>query len=168
MTTVSRTTRLGLIGLIVSAVILALALLQHGLAAAAPTAPTAAGVTVQPTSGAQNANPGTSVTYTVRVTNTGSASDIITLTVTGQAWPTGIFTTPKTVIITNTTILIQRNPGDGRNVQVVVAIPAGVAGGDQDVTTFRARSQTDPSVSAIATLTTKARYRLYLPLALRD
>jgi len=160
-----RATRLALIGLMVSAVILVLALLQFGLAAAAPTA---AGVTVQPTTGAQNANPGTSVTYTVRVTNTGSATDIFTLTVTGQAWATDIVVTPGTVIIPNTTVLIELNPGEGRNVQVRVNIPFGAAGGDQDVTTFRARSQTDPSVSAVATLTTTARYQLYLPLVLKD
>lgn len=165
MTNASRPTRLALIGLIVSAVILVLALLQSGLAAAAPTA---AGVTVQPTSAAQSGAPGSIVTYTVRVTNTGSATDIFTLTVTGQAWPTDIVVTPGTIIITNTTVLIQLNPGEGRNVQVQVAIPAGAAGGDQDVTTFRARSQSEPAVSATATLTTTARYQLYLPLVLKN
>gem|GEM_PF-2059911 len=164
MLNTSRTTRLALIGLMVSAVILVLALLQFSLAAAAPTA---AGVTVQPTSDAKSGAPGTYVSYTVRVTNTGSETDIFTLTVTGQVWATDIVVIPGTIIIPNTTVLILLNSGEFRDVVVWVFIPYTVAGGTQDVTTFRARSQNDPTLSAIATLTTTATHKLYLPIVLK-
>lgn len=116
-----------------------------------------------PSAAALKGAPGTYVTCTVRVTNTGSASDIITLTVTGQAWPTNIVTAPGTVVVPTTTVLIRLNPGEGRNVQVRVFIPYNVAGGAQGVTLFRARSQSEPAVTATATLTTTASYKLYLP-----
>ena len=110
---IQRPARLALTGLTGCAGILSLALLHARLAAAAPTA---AGVAVAPTGAAQSGAPGTLITDTLRVTNTGAATDIFTLTVTGQAWPTMIYAPPGRVIIPNILVLIQLNPGEGRTV----------------------------------------------------
>ena len=98
MSLMFRPTRLAATTLTVSAVLLFLALLHARLAAA------------------QSGAPGTLITHTLRVTNTGAATDIFTLTVTGQAWPTVIYAPPGRIIIPNILVLIQLNPGEGRTI----------------------------------------------------
>lgn len=149
--------RMGIIGLTLGGVLLALLLAGYGLASAA-----AAGVQLQPASAAASGLRGQSITYTLQVTNTGSLPDIMTMTVTGNSWPTDMYIVPGTILIPNTKILVALNAGQGRAVQVVVHIPTDALG--HDVATITARSTNAPGASATAALTTSVFFKLYLPL----
>ncbi len=115
-------------------------------------------VELEPPAAAQTGDTSTTVTYTLRVTNTGECTDLLDVTV-AALW---LAETPATV-----------GPlaaGVGTDVMVVVAIPAGAGDGDQDVATVTFTSQSDGSISAASVLTTTASvptYRVYLPLVLR-
>jgi uncharacterized membrane protein len=149
--------RLPLLALAVLGAALALALLQRGLAAAAPAA---AGVVVAPAAAAQSGPPGATVTYTVRVTNTGTTADVYTMTVTGNVWPANI------LVNGSGTGFLPLAPGAGQDVQIEVSIPVTATG--QDVALFTTVSQADPGVSASATLTTSVLLRFYLPIILKN
>ena len=115
-------------------------------------------VELEPPSAVQAGDTGTTVTYTLRVTNSGECADALDVTV-AALWLTGA---PATV-----------GPlaaGAGTDVVVTVVIPAGAGDGDQDVATITFTSQSDGAVSAVSVLTTTANvptYRVYLPLVLR-
>ncbi|HEC34122.1 MAG TPA: DUF11 domain-containing protein [Chloroflexi bacterium] len=105
-------------------------------------------VTVSPTAASSNGDPGEVVTYTLRVTNTGTLSDTFEVTAGGNDWPTQLST--------DTLVL---DAGDGVAVTVVVTIPVGTAGGAQDSVLITVRSLSDPRTppaSASAALTTTA------------
>ncbi len=87
---------------------------------------------------------GTTVTYTVWVTNTGNVEDTFDLTATG-VWDA----TPSVASVTLAA-------GGTTSVMVTVDIPAGVEDGDMDVTTFTATSQSDASATDSVDLTTTA------------
>lgn len=144
--------RVTLLLLIVAGVLGVLALLGRGLAEAAPEA---AGVTLQPAAAAQSGRPGTTVTYTVRVTNTGTAADVYSMTVAGNVWPTQI-------LVNGTgTALLPLLPGNGQDVQIEVSIPLTATG--HDTALFNVVSQSDPLVTATSRLTTTVLIRIYLP-----
>ena len=113
---------------------------------------------LEPPAAAQTGDTGTTVTYTLRVTNSGECADVLDVTV-AALWPTEA---PATV-----------GPlaaGEGTDVVVTVSIPAGAGDGDQDVATVTFTSQGDGGISAASVLTTTANvptYRVYLPLVLR-
>ena len=147
--------RLGLIGLTIGAVLLALLVAGYGLASAAPAA---AGVVVAPSTAGQSAHPGVTVTYTLQITNTGSGTDTFDVSVSGFHWPTNL-------LISGTggtagTVLLPHNGHS--TIQVEVTVP--LTGTGHDVATVRARSETDLNVSATATLTTTALFQKYLPI----
>jgi len=156
--------RLGLIGLTIGAVLAAMMLAGYGLASAAP-AIGSAGVQLRPATAAQQGLGSQVVNYTLRVTNTGAVSDIITLTVSGNSWQTDIFVVSGTVIIPNTKVLVGLNAGEGRDVQVQVHIPANALG--HDVALIKGQSTLNPAVSASSTLTTSVYFKLYLPLVVK-
>ena len=103
-------------------------------------------VALAPTSAAQLGNPGTTVTYTLVLTNAGNASDTFTLTVGGAAFTTTV--APSSVG--------PLSAGASRSVTVTVQIPAGAAGGLTDAATLTATSQGDATKSASSILTTAA------------
>ncbi len=105
--------RLQLIGLAIGVAVLALMLAGYGLASAATAA---SGVVVTPTSGANSGQRGQIVNYTLRITNTGSLTDIFTLTVSGYSWPTEMFLVPGTGIFPSTELLVPLSSGDGQDV----------------------------------------------------
>ncbi len=116
-------------------------------------------VQLDPPAVAQTGDAGTTVTYTLRLTNTGECVDVLEVTV-DALWPTNA---PATVG--------PLGAGEGIDVIVTVAIPAGAADGDQDVATVTLTSQGDGGVGATSVLTTTANvpiYRVYLPLVFRN
>ena len=150
--------RLPLIGLSISAAVLALLLAGYGLASAAAAA---AGVVVNPTTAAHSGQRGQIVDYTLRVTNTGSQTDVFTFTVSGFSWPTDMFLVPGTGVLPSTQLVVPLNSGQGQEVQIQVHVPVTATG--HDVATFRAVSGLNPAVSASSTLTTTVYFKLYLP-----
>lgn len=115
-------------------------------------------VQLDPPAAAQTGDAGTTVTYTLRLTNSGDCADVLDVIV-DALWPTDA---PATV-----------GPlpaGEGIDVIVTVTIPAGAADGDQDVATITFTSQGDDGVNAVSVLTTAnvPIYRVYLPLVFRN
>ncbi|HSQ72731.1 MAG TPA: NEW3 domain-containing protein, partial [Rubrivivax sp.] len=115
-------------------------------------------VELEPPAAAQTGDTGTTITYTLRVTNSGDCADVLDVTVV-SLWPAEA---PATV-----------GPlaaGEGMDVMVTVTVPAGASDGDQDVATVTFTSHGDGSISAASVLTTTVNtptYRVYLPLVLR-
>ncbi len=101
------------------------------------------GLTLTPTVAMKQAYPGQLVTYTLHLTNTGTASDTFDLAAIGNTWTT---TLPSSV-----------GPlaaGGGSDLTVTVSIPTAASGGATDKATIRATSRADNTKSATATLTT--------------
>ena len=99
---------------------------------------------------------GTTVSYTLALTNTGSKSDTFGLSA-GSQWPV---TLPETV----GPLL----PQEQQAIAVDVTIPAGAGLGDTNVATISARSQSAPDVNAVVQLESKvAELRLNLPVIMR-
>jgi uncharacterized repeat protein (TIGR01451 family) len=98
---------------------------------------------LSPKDDAAAGDPGTTVPYTLTLTNDGTTTDTFDLTVSGNAWTA---THPASV-----------GPlaaGESEDVTIEVEIPFSAHGGDQDVATVSATSRGDPAQSASATLTT--------------
>jgi len=103
------------------------------------------GVTLEPLTDAKSGDPGATVTYTLQVTNTGTASDTFNVDVSGHAWPT--------IAPNRIGPLVA---GDSANVDVTVTIPPGVADCAPDAASVIVASQGDNTQSVTATLTTTA------------
>ena len=117
------------------------------------------GVEVAPHAAAQAGHTGTTVTYTLRVTNTGTVADVIGLSHTDPStWTVGYSDNPLSLLA-----------GAGQAVEVYVGIPPGTPGSATRVITVTATSQGDPTESDAAVLTTSVLWRfIYLPLVLRN
>ncbi len=101
---------------------------------------------------------GTTVTYTIQLTNTGNVVDTFDLTATG-AWTTTLGSSSVTLAA-----------GASASVVVQVVVPVNAADGDSDVVTITAVSQSDPGASDALTLTTTAvvsMRHLYLPMIIK-
>jgi hypothetical protein len=104
---------------------------------------------------AQSGNPGTSVTYTLRVTNTGSTADTLSLAYTGNTWMVQL-------PVTRTTL----GAGVGADVIVTVAIPVTATSGMSDTVQVTA-SGTGTWASSRLT-TTVVSYRVFMPLVMKS
>jgi len=99
---------------------------------------------------AKGAPPGTAVTYTVNVNNTGAVGEIFDVFVSvasGQPWASsaGVAATPKIAL------------GASSAVTVTVTIPGGAAAGQTSTASFQARSRRNPGVvSPVLSLVTTA------------
>lgn len=102
----------------------------------------------------QVADPGQTVTYTLRITNTSNAPDTITISRVNAGWPTAFSWTSQTIA-----------RGGVRQLNVAVTAPLGANPGDADVATIRAAGS---GGYAEVTLTTRTPYRAYLPSVTRD
>jgi len=102
-------------------------------------------LTVVPTKDAKSGDPGTTVTYTLRMTNTGNATDVYTVTVSDNVWTTTAPETAGPLVAGNST-----------NVTIAVTIPVDAAGGAVDTATIIVTSLGDNTQSATSTLTTTA------------
>lgn len=115
------------------------------------TASVVPGVTLEPATMAQSGYVGTAVTYTLRLTNTGTSPDTFLLTVSGNTWNVQL-------PITGTTLA----SGVGTDVMVRVNILITATNGLTDTVQLTA---TGTGVSDSSLLTTTARWRiLYLPV----
>lgn len=112
-----------------------------------------AALTLTPPTGAQSAAHGSTVTYTVRFTNTGTFSDAYGITLSGARWP----------VSANLTATGSISPGVGSNVFVAVTAPLTATGeplaatdNAVDTLTVKVASLAAPAISATATFTTTA------------
>ena len=113
------------------------------------------GVTLEPAAAAKTGSAGTTVNYTLHVTNTGNVPDTFTVAVAGNAWTT---TAPATVG--------PLAPGASADLTVQVAIPAGASNGATDAATVTVTSQGDGTELDSSVLTTTASKFMYLWLPL--
>ncbi|MBU1878234.1 MAG: S8 family serine peptidase, partial [Chloroflexi bacterium] len=86
-------------------------------------------VAMMPAAAADAADPGATISYTLRVTNTGTLADDVQLTTNGNQWATQLV--PDTLTL---------GPGDGGLVVARVTVPAGAAGGAHDTAAVTARA----------------------------
>ena len=115
------------------------------------------GVTLAPPTATQDAPAGAVVTYTLRVTNTGTVADTISLSaIPSNAW---------TPTVRPTAVSLGANAG--AEVKVTVAIPTTAAAGSTGVVTVTATSQADATETDTSILTTTVKRYLYLPLVVQ-
>jgi subtilisin family serine protease len=119
-----------------------------------------AGVEVAAEEAELSGEPGSSVSYTVWITNTGNAADTFDLAISDNEWDA----MPSTASV-------MLGSGESTSVMVTVDIPAGTDDGEMDMATFSATSQADDTVSDSVVLTTTAvvsTYHLYLPIIMAE
>ncbi|MCX7682913.1 MAG: PKD domain-containing protein [Anaerolineae bacterium] len=116
------------------------------------------GVAVAPRTAAKAGRAGETVTYTLRVTNTGTVPDLVNLSYTNAGtWTVSFSANPLSL-----------NAGAGQDVKVYVGIPSGIVGTATRTITVTATSQGDPTKRDRAILTTSVLGRfIYLPLVMR-
>jgi len=106
---------------------------------------------------ARAARPGSRVTYAVTVENRGTLADSVQLDYeSSQGWPVSL----AGASLAGGVLPLQ--PGERATIRLTIDIPAGAPVGSVDVLQFSALSQSDPQVSAQATLTTGVYYLHYL------
>jgi uncharacterized membrane protein len=93
----------------------------------------------------QSGLPGSSITYTVWVTNMGNINDDIALSVAGYSWDTLLSTSGLSLA-----------PGQSDSLVITVTIPGDAGGGQSDTAVITATSQGDNSQNASLSLTTTA------------
>jgi hypothetical protein len=103
------------------------------------------GLEVLPPTDALSGAPGTTVTYTLSVTNTGTCGDTFDVMSSGNTWPV------------NTPVEVgPLAPGESADFDVTVDIPPEANDGDSDVVTITLGSQIDPATTDDSLLTTTA------------
>ncbi|MCP4358835.1 MAG: S8 family serine peptidase [Chloroflexi bacterium] len=101
---------------------------------------------------------GDTLTYTVKISNTGSMADSFTLSLSGETWTSNLSTTNVTL-----------GAGEMTTVMVTVVVPAAAANNDTDTVTVTATSDTDATATATLDLTSTAAvgYTIYLPTIMK-
>jgi hypothetical protein len=130
-----------------------------------PLIPKPYGVALDPPADTLSGALGATVTFTLQVTNTGSVSDTINFTYTGNTWPVTLLSGSGSLLLPPSVILTE---GAGVAVVVHVTIPITATGGMSDTITITATSQGDPTLSAASALTTVSMYQFYLPIVFRN
>ena len=92
---------------------------------------------------ASSGRPGTTVTYTLTISNSGNVADTFSLAVAGNSWLTSVSTTSVTLL-----------PDASSQFSVTVSVPPGALVGDADAVTITATSQGDAAKSESTLLTT--------------
>ncbi len=93
----------------------------------------------------QSGDPGTTVTYTLRVINAGLFTDTFDVSLSGQAWTTSGPATTESLA-----------PGAQTDITVMVTIPPSALAQDKDEATITLTSQAEPDIFTAAKLTTLA------------
>ena len=106
-----------------------------------------AGVALLPRAESQSGDPGTAVSYTLRVSNTGSYTDSYAIAAQESTWVAAVV--PH--------VLHEVGPAEGRDVEVRVMVPGGALAGEEDAAQVRVQSQGNGSMQALSVLTTTAR-----------
>ncbi|UCC62775.1 MAG: PKD domain-containing protein [Anaerolineae bacterium] len=113
-----------------------------------------AGVAVHPATDALTGDPGIAITYTLRVTNTGTHTDSYAIAATGHAWTTDV--TPE--------MTADLGPSAGTDVRVQVTVAPTALAGERDIVRVSVTSHGDSFTSGGVVLTTTANavYGLWL------
>ncbi len=116
-------------------------------------APIVYGVALSPNA-VQSALPGATITYTARLTNTGSLTDTFNLALSGDDWPTTLSTPSLTLA-----------SGASATFNITITLPISAANGMVDVAAVTAVSQASAAATATMTIRTTAviPYQLFLP-----
>ncbi len=130
-----------------------------------PIGPEAVGVELSP-GYSQITSPGTIITYTHILTNTGTNLDTFVVQASSsQTWSVALLSPTGTL-----NLPLQLDSGLSATVMIRLTVPTPVISGTVDMTTITVTSQTDPAVAAIAadvtTVRNVPRY-VFLPLALK-
>ncbi|MBU1879254.1 MAG: PKD domain-containing protein, partial [Chloroflexi bacterium] len=105
-------------------------------------------VAIAPTTVSASGDPGTVVSYTLQVTNTGTLPDVVELILGSHTW---------TTVLSDDSLTLAA--GASESVEVWVTVPASASGDDHDSVQVTARSTNDPRMpvaAASATLNTGA------------
>lgn len=102
------------------------------------------GIALNPTAAGQTGLPGETVTYTLRITNTGELTDTFTVAIQGNSWPTSA--SPGAIG--------PLGPNSGADFWVRVAVPNNAMGDEQDVASVEVTSQQNTLRKAYSVLTT--------------
>jgi uncharacterized repeat protein (TIGR01451 family) len=118
------------------------------------------GIELAPATAALSGAPGSVVTYTLMLTNTGNITDTFSFAAAGNSWATAL---PADVTL---------GAGASAMVDVAVTVDAAAGDGDTDVATVTATSAGDSSVTAESELTTTAvvtvtDYIIYMPVVMK-
>jgi len=108
-------------------------------------------VTVGPEAQNLYGNPGSGVEYYYYVFNGGNLPDVFNLSTFGAAWPTAIYDSAGTTIITSTSIVAA---GDSEWVKVIHTVPDTALGGDSDTGYLTAISSHSLAAADTASFTT--------------
>ena len=105
------------------------------------------GVTIEPAYSSQISLPGSTVTYTLELSNTSNDLDIFDVVVGNNIWPTTLDQSVVGPVL----------PGTALPITITVDLPPGAEDHANDTAIISVTSQSDPSRFAIATLNTTAR-----------
>ncbi len=111
------------------------------------------GLNVSPTSIEHTSEPGTQLTYTIQISNSGSLTDVYTLTVGGNSWPT--------MLSSN---LVALAPGETADVLITINVPQESLGGMVDIVVVQVRSDGDASENQAITIQTSVVYKIRMPI----
>ena len=108
---------------------------------------------VSPTSLKQTSEPGTQLTYTIQLSNSGSLPDIYNLAVGTNSWPM--------MLSSN---LIALAPGETANVLITISVPQESLGGMIDIAVVQVRSDGDASENQDITIQTTVLHKIRMPI----
>ena len=113
-------------------------------------------VELYPPADATDGYPGSTVAYTLRVTNTGRFSETYNLALSENAWPSALSDSSVTL-----------NPGESTTVEVTVAIPDDSSGQEDTVTVTATSLSTPPATDSAELTTTSESAIIYAPVVLK-